>query len=501
LLAILMLLSVLAALWYTRIGTRRVLILSGFLGGLALLTKLPAVLLVPLCSAVLLLFPTTRVQWRRDTGVWIVTAVVTFLLLWPSMWINFLPNARYAARDVETVTTTSHYGESTDVAARNNLFYVRTLLTRTTPVVLLLAVAGIVALLRMPHRRREAIVLLLFFGGFFVLVNLVEKRADRYLLPGLLPLTVFAGFSLAELTHRGRVGKILAGSAVGFLAAMTFFLHPYAVSYASPFSPREERTQAGWGEGLEQAAALLNAHPLASELHVATWYPIIFREFFHGTTMSLSSRDDARVDYVVTYRNMGGRPSDSGPTAVLEEFAGKDPVAIIRIMGREMAWIYARDSVDRFPTHIGEIVRPGAPARGTGNAPTAIEAGQTFVAEHNDLHGVRVAFATFSSRGNSGDLVAQLREEGSDAVLRAARIDVSQLKDNEWYEVTFDPIADSVAKTYRITFTSPAGLPGNAVTIRYQPKDILPGHAIIRRSGASGSETITEGDLAHSVVY
>lgn len=501
LLAILMLLTVLSALWYTRTSKRRILILSGFLGGLALLTKLPAVLLIPLSICIFLLFPATRSRWYRDAAIWMCTAAVTFLLLWPSMWFNVLPNARYAARDVESVATTSHYGESTDAIVRNNLFYVRALLTRTTPIVLVLAAAGALALLRAPNRRRDAIVFLLFFGGFFLLVNLVEKRADRYLLPGLLPLTVFAGVSLAELFARGRFGKLLAGSAVGFLAVLTLLLSPYAVSYASPFSPAEELTQAGWGEGLEQTATVLNTHPLASELHVASWYPILFREFFHGTTMSLSSRDDARVDYVVTYRNMRGRPSDSGPTAVLAEFADQEPVAVIRIAGVDMAWIYARDSVDRFPQHVGEIVRPGSSARGTGNAPTAVEVGQVFTAERDGVRGVRFVFATFSSRANRGELLFQLREEGSEDTLRATHIDVSRLEDNVWHEVAFDLITDSVGKTYVVTLTSPTGTPGNAVTVRYQPKDILAGHAMLRRIESASTEISTAGDLAYAPVY
>lgn len=497
LLAIFMLLTVLALLWYSRTNQRWILVLSGFLGGLALLTKLPAVLLVPLSIGMLLLFPATRPRWRRDAAVWVGVAAATFLILWPSMWSHALPNARYVARDVESVTTTSHYGESTDVAVRDRLFYARALLTRTSPVALLLAVAGIVALVRAPHRRRDAIVLMLFFGGFFLLVNMVEKRADRYLLPGLLPLYAFAGFSLAELFHRGRFGKLLAGGAVGLLALLTLLHSPYAVSYASPLSSAEELTQAGWGEGLEQAAAVLNRHPLASELHVATWYPIIVREFFHGTTMSLSSRDDARVDYVVTYRNMHGRPADSGPTAVLEEFAHEEPAAVIHVAGVEMAWVYARNSVDRFPKHVGEIVRPGSPERGTGNAPTATEVGQTFSAERDNLSGIRFVFATFSSRDNRGELVLHIKEtpEGSD--VRTARINISDLEDNVWKDIRFKPLADSRGRTYYASLTSPGGEVGNAITVRYQPKDILSGNARILR--ATGSTT--EGDLAYAPIY
>ncbi|TSC73178.1 MAG: dolichyl-phosphate-mannose-protein mannosyltransferase [Parcubacteria group bacterium Gr01-1014_38] len=505
LLAILMLLSVLTALWYVRQGARRILVLSGFLGGLALLTKLPAVFLVPFAAGVFLLVPDMRARWIRDTATWVGVTTATFLILWPSMWLNVLPNVRYAARDVQSVVTLSHFGESAEVRTRDNLFYARALLARTTPVTLLFAALGALACLRAAHRRREALVFLLFFGGFFLFVNLVEKRADRYLLPALLVLDVFAGVSLGELIRRDRFGKLLAAGTICVLAVLNLQLSPYALAYVSPFSPKEEPTQAGWGEGLERAAAVLNAHPLAPELQVATWYPIIFREFFRGTTMSLSSRDDARVDYVVTYRNMRGRPADSGPTRVLEEFANVEPVAVIRVVGLEMAWIYARDSVDRFPKHVGEIVRAGAPERGTGNAPTTVEVGQTVVAESDGLSGVRLVFATFSSRSNRGELLLHVRENPDGADLRTVRIGVSRLEDNAWKEIRFEPLPNSKGVTYYVALTSPSGEPGNAVTVRYQPNDILPGRLVVLRrplrSGEKRAASLAEGDLAYALVY
>lgn len=505
LLAILMLLSVLAILWYVRSGARRILVLSGFLGGLALLTKLPAVLLIPLTAGGLLLFPYSHIRWFRDVAIWVGAATATFLLLWPSMWLNIFPNARYAVRDVQSAVTASHFGESADVITRDARFYLRALLARTTPVIFPLAAAGALAFLRTAERRREAAVLLFFLGGFFLLVNLAEKHADRYLLPALLVLDVLAGVSLSDLVRRGRLGSVLAVLTIGGLAILTLHLRPYALAYVSPFSPQEEPTQAGWGEGLERAAALLNAHPLASELQVSSWYPAVFREFFRGTTMSVSSRDDPRVDYVVTYRNMRGRPPDAIPTAVLAEFAQRTPAAVIRVAGVEMAWVYAKDSVDRFPKHVGEIVRAGAPEHGTGNAPTTIEVGQTVTAEKDEFSGVRLVFATFSSRKNTGELLLHVRETPDGTDLRTVRVDISQLEDNGWKEVGFDPLRDSKGKQYYIALTSPTGEPGNAVTVRYQPKDILPGHLMILhqplRLGEQRKTFSRKGDLAYSLIY
>ena len=500
LLGIFMLLSVLTLLSYVRSDTRRVLVLSGVLGGLALLTKLPAVLLFPLTVAVLILFPQSRPRWFRDATIWIAVAAATFLVAWPSLWLNVLPNARYAARDVRSVVTTSHFGESAEILTRDAFFYVRALLTRATPATLLLAIAGAYALFRSAARRREAVALLLFFAGFLLIVHLVGKRADRYLLPALLVLDVFAGVSLAELVRRGRFGAALAGSVVGFLLLLNLQMRPYAVTYANPFSPKEEFTQSGWGEGLEQAAVLLNTHPLAAELHVASWYPVVFGEFFRGSTMSLSSRDDPRVGYVVTYRNMRGRPPDAIPTAVLAEFAQRTPVAVIRVAGMEMAWVYATDSVGTFPKHVGEIVRVGAAERGTGNALTAVEVGQIVMVDRDGWSGVRLAFATFSSRNNTGELLLHVRETPESSDLRVVRVDVSQLKDTGWTDIRFDPLGDSKGKRYYLTLTSPTGEVGNAVTVRYQPKDILPGHFVVRRQSSRPVEA-AEGDLAYSLMY
>lgn len=494
LLAVLMLLSVLTLLLSVRAGTRRTLALSGFLGGLALLTKLPAVFLLPLVAGTILLWKRSLRPAARDIALWVMIAAATFVVLWPSMWKYAAPNARYAARDVRTITTVPHVGEAAEVTARGSSFYLRALVTRTTPIALLLAIGGSILLLRaeLPDRRREGYVLLASVLGFLLFLTLVEKKADRYLLPALLGVDLLAGIALAQLLARRKLGAVMFGVAISGLILLNFALSPYALAYRNPLFGSEEPTQSGWGEGLEQAARILNTHPLAAELHVASWYPAVFSEFFLGKTMSLSSRHDPRVAYVVLYRNMRGRAPDSAAADILKEFAERTPVAVVKILGIEMAWIYATDSVRLFPQHVGEII-------------SGVEVGQFIYPTQGELSGIRLVFATFSSRENTAEVIVHLREDPDGADLRTVRLEAGTLRDNQWQDISFPPIPDSNGKRYYLAVTSPAGRPGNAVTVRYQPKDILQGSPVFLRSplnqGQRREDMIREGDIAYGLLY
>lgn len=508
LLAALMLLSVLTLLLFGKTGLRRMLLCSGALSGFALLTKLPAVFLFPFAALTMLLFRKSRASVLRDLALWSMTAAFTFLLFWPSMWQHAFPNARYAARDIETITTTPRLGEAAEAATRNRYFYLRVLATRTTPVVLLLAMGGSVLLLRagLRNHRREGLILLFFVLGFLLFLTLVEKKADRYFLPALASIDLLAGIALAQLFARGKLGATISSAVIFGLLLLNLLMRPYALAYRSPFpgTNEEEPTQSGWGEGLEQAAQTLNAHPLAAELYVASWYPAVFSEFFHGKTLSLSSRHDPRVAYVVLYRNMRGRSPDSAASGILQEFSSREPVAVVRVLGVETAWIYFSDSVRLFPRHVGEIISERA-AASFQSSEAVVEAGQFIHPTAAGLFGVRLVFATFSSRNNTAEVVIHLRENPDGADIRTVRLNARALEDSQWRDIRFDPILDSSGKRYYLAVTSPTGHTGNAVTVKYQPKDILPGSRVLMRrplkSGERREDFLREGDLAYGLLY
>ncbi len=496
LLSVLFLLSVLGALLYAQRRETRWLLFSALFGGLALLTKLPAVVLVPLVPAALFLERLRGKTVARASLVWWGTAGALFFLLWPSLWLNVLPNIRYFQRDIETVATAPHRGEAAEAEQRARAFYARALVARTSPAILALAIAGTIFAWRR-GRGRETLVVIVASGGLALLLTLVEKKADRYLLPSLLLLDVLAAVALGALLSTRRFLRALASLVVGGTVLQAALLAPYAVAYESPLAWKEEPTQSGWGEGLEAAAAILNQHPLGPPLFVPSWYPRVFHEFFRGTTMSLSSRDDHRVSHVVLYRNMRGRAADSGASEILREFEGRKPVAVVRIFEREMAWIYQTGTPSIYTEHVGELVAPAA----ASTPGSAVEVGTFLSAPSGPLRGVRVAFSTFSSRANTARVFVHVREDADGPDLRRVVLRAADLEDRAWRVVPLDPPLENLeGKRVYVAVTSPDGWPGNAVTVRFQPTDFREAEAVILRTplGASDSRAAhrRSGDAA-----
>lgn len=523
-LSTLMLLSALSLALALHSGANRHLLLAGFWTGLAVLTKLPALVLFPVTAGMLLLH-----AWRQRGSLtaavrpaclatlrWSAIAAGTFVLLWPSMWINALPNVRYAARDTRSAATFQPIGDAAESTTATRSFYLRALTSRTSPAILFLAVGGLLLLWRTRNaaRRGQAILFLGVFIGLLVLLSATGKRADRYALPLLPVIDVLAGIGLAALVNVRdqftRAPRLLAIGIIAGLAIQAPLLAPYALAYTSPLRWREEPTQSGWGEGLEEAARILNTHPLAGELFVASWYPAVFREFFRGQTMSLSSRDDPRVSFVVLYRNMRGRDPDSPSTAILEEYADEQPIATIRVLDQEQAWIYRTDSLALFPETVGELVRASAAqvretTREESAPARAVEIGQLVIPEQEAWSGARIAFATFSSRRNTGDVLVHIRDHPDGPDLRTARLQAQTLEDGQWQVVPFLPLTGVQGKRHYVAVTSPEGAPGNAVTVRYQPVDILPGSAVVLRRPLRPDEHREQfqrdGDLAMELLY
>lgn len=507
LLSLLLLAALLVLLRFLTTRQTATLLLSGTLAGLALLTKLPAAVALIAGSATLAVVVRPWPAKLRALAAWLLTASWVFVLLWPSMWLNALPNARYAARDTLQVSTTTHGGaEATESYAAGAAFVAQALARRASPAVILLALGSLLALF---GRRRgwPNLDLTMLFGTvgiFLIVLASTGKQADRYLLPVLPILDAVGGLALARFFISARWGHPLTATVLAALVLQALLLSPYAVAYMNPLLAKTEHTQSGWGEGLERAALLLNKHPLGDELSVASWYPDVFGAFFQGRTFSLSSRMDRRVAYVVLYRNMRGRSPDAPATDILAEYAEREPVARVSVLGAEAAWIYATGTPALFSAHVGELVAPDAPAS-TKGTPTAIEAGQFIPVAEDYFSGVRLAFATFSSRSNTADVVVSVRENPDGPDLRTVRLASAALRDGEWTDARFPPIPQSRGRAYYLAVTSPTGRPGNAVTVRYQRRDIAPGSLVILRrplgEGESRSAYRREGDLAYELLY
>ncbi|MEX1997155.1 MAG: hypothetical protein WEA04_00545 [Candidatus Andersenbacteria bacterium] len=502
------------------------LLLSGIMLGFALATKLlPALWLVAFGSLLVLWqgFNSRKRLPQIATAlvVWLLVAVVTFLVLCPAFWSpTKLQNENYTEGlttsykdDAIAIATDEHIALAASTDPINpQTFYLRTVAARAMPLSLLVSLGLPIALLLAvvsPRQRlvnlqmitkSPIVILLLYALGFLALITFVAKKGDRYALPTLVVLPVIAGAVLAiawsRLAPRGeRHGPKLLVPVVASVVVMAVVLQPllwrpYAIAYENQIFNVRHRSQEGWGEGLDQAAHWLNNHPLIdANLYIASWYPGVMRTFFKGTTLSLSSRHDERVGFVVVYRNMGGREQDDIATSVLEELRDREPEHVVYIGGKPYVWIYNQVGLAYFTRHTGELVK-------------GHEVGQSLPQVPKNWNSIEIGLATFSSRRNTHDVILHIREDvNATEDLRTVRVNAREIADSNWHRFAFAPLTDNDNKTYYVALSSPDSIAGDAITVKFMTTDTLPGDMFWRRRELRTGERMEQFSQSGDIAY
>ena len=379
----LVLLSLLAFLTYLYRGRRLFdLVLSGLAAGLGWLTKSPAFILVPVVGLLSLIefgrevLKARRLRWMDIWPVvwplllWGGIGSLTFVLLWPAMWVNPLSVLQRVFTEAEIYATEGH---STEIYFAGKVitgdpgwrFYPVTYLWRSTPVVLLglgFWLAG--SLIRYRSTKIKpatwpAAALVLFALLFTVFMTFGSKKFDRYLLPIYAPLDLVAGIGwvmaagwLGERIYLRKARLIILfllvtvvlGQALGALQT-----YPYYLSYYNPLmggsAQAPQVMMIGWGEGIDQAARYLNGKPDAERMRVISWYPDgSFSYFFKGETLGAAPEWEQTEpivfgsDYVVTYIHQWQRGLPF--PEMLAYFSKQTPEQVIILNGLEYAQIY-----------------------------------------------------------------------------------------------------------------------------------------------------------------
>jgi 4-amino-4-deoxy-L-arabinose transferase-like glycosyltransferase len=349
-----MFLSMLAFLWLCSGHELRLAVISGVFGGLALLTKLPAPIIIPWIG-LLALWGYRRqrslVFWVQALLLWGFSAGLTFVLLWPAMWVA--PVSTLQLMGYETFEV-GGAGEGHDTFFLDQvsedpgwLFYPVVVFFRLTPVVTLgfgLALLGLL-LLRGQGASPEAWVkwsLLAYILIVIILASASPKKLDRYIMAVIPPLVFLAASGFTHLTgylaakNLGRAYHMpLLGALVTLQALFLSLSLPYYLTYYNPLAGGVRQAAhwvpAGWGEGLEQAAFWLNTQPGASNLRISAWYNDLFQLYFVGEQASFS--DDGRAqlaaDYVVFYLNQVQRQKPY--PGLVDYFRAEEPLFVVAV--------------------------------------------------------------------------------------------------------------------------------------------------------------------------
>ncbi len=395
LLATLMLLSALALLVHRRERRARWLLLSGALGGLALLVKTPALFLLPFTALVLLIdtLHNSSAPPRLRTSaplllrtpapllLWLFVAMLTYAALWPAMWVEPERGLAAVKWGLTRHTTTAHDTPTFFLGQilrgdPSPLFYAMALLFRTGEVELaFLAVAAVLGMAHLLRQRRlsqarlDGLLLLAYAVFFLAQMCLSAKKMPRYVLPALLALDVLAAAGIVAWA------RVLAGErhrlalmAIPLLiqAALTLPHHPY---YGTVFNWLAGGPQAAArtiligeeGEGLAELAATLNARPDADQLTVAAQLEHVFNQTFLGATLDI----DQPAAYLAFHRNYTVRDYKIKQWGELwERYAARAPEKEINFGGVPYAWLYpALPPDDTRPEHPLPVRLGHTPAR------------------------------------------------------------------------------------------------------------------------------------------
>jgi len=363
---------------------RRYLVLSAAMGGLALATKSPALMLAPLTAGGLalrlILSRESSEEWASGklsqrlawAGLsllaWLAVAWGVFLAVWPAAWLDPLRLTGLVVLGSRWGVVASHefnyfMGQVTETPGA--LFYLIVAPLRMTPLTLLLAPLAVILLgvdLRRAWRRgisgRLAVLAvgLAWVCGYALAMSISAKKGDRYLTPIFPMLDIAAALALmAALGWLGRHWRPLSdrnwqlAASVGLVLWAALFWLPLAPYYGAYFNPLlGDGATAVWafpfgqGEGLDLAAEYLNQKEGAENLRVASFYPEDFQARFKGQAVSLRrgswNQSWLYCDYVVFYISQVQRELPGAD--VVDFFRKLEPEYVAQIGGVEFAWVY-----------------------------------------------------------------------------------------------------------------------------------------------------------------
>ncbi len=367
--------SALLLLCYLRNDKRRYLLGSAVSAGLAIVTKTPALFLIPYMLLALgvggvdrhadgwrdWLRPTIWLRALRHIAVpavlWLAVMAFTYFAVWPSMWIDPFGTFYRSIEGTFFYRGTPHenplyfLGEVTDNDP-GLLFYALTIPLTSTMITLAGFALGCVFLLfgRQTRAQQLSLWLIIAFFVFFTMqMTLGEKKFIRYDLPAVQFYIITAGFgwvAFARIVAQNRrfiwMVSILL---VALQALIVLPRHPYyGTHYNRLFGSPQQILESGIvpgqeeGEGLKEAADWLNNLPGAVQLVVGAQNYEGFYRYFNGKVVPLS---DDQPDYIVVTRNWiirGMRDYSWGET--WQKYQDRTPKHTVSFDGVPYVWIY-----------------------------------------------------------------------------------------------------------------------------------------------------------------
>ncbi len=314
-----------AIYWLQRLlrrPSRRHLVIAAVCLGLALAAKISAVLLVPICAGLLLLWGVTRWQWKVLAGRLVGFLGIAFLTLWaahlfdfgpapglpvpvpaPTYWRSILRVGRHAMVGNRTYLLGETY-------TGGRLYYFPVVMALKTPLPALVFLAlSLVAIWRRPRRWWRELTLaalpLVYFAAS--LVNEINL-GYRHILP-VIPFLYLSAGRLAQpgrltFDRLGRHGRPLVRAIlvllVGWQVIGTLAVWPFHLTFANEVAGGPENayrymadSNVDWGQGLKALEDYLAQRPELEEPRLSSFVFFIRPELYGIEAQPLPPLADA----------------------------------------------------------------------------------------------------------------------------------------------------------------------------------------------------------------
>jgi 4-amino-4-deoxy-L-arabinose transferase-like glycosyltransferase len=361
------------------------LVASAICAGLALLTKGPALILLPWIGLAMFVFGWlfVRSQAKQPAWVtfgqtiqlvvphyllWLLLALATVFLLWPALWADA---PRALANYVDEIRSNGgrpngdgQFFLGQVVGDPGWWFYPVTNLLRSTPLLLLGWVLVFLALALQwrthAHERRTLLAVGAFVLFWTLVMTLGPKKFDRYVLPTWPALCILGAVGLwfawqwlrrhALTRWRQRATVILAGSVLLVEVAQPLLVRPYYLSYYNPLfgggATAQQVVLIGWGEGMDQVGAYLRSRPDAAGGQVLSALPELLRPFVEVPVRDVDTLADGGANYAIVYLESVQRGANPAIYATIRETL---PLKTITINGIDYAHIHQLPRMFRVP--------------------------------------------------------------------------------------------------------------------------------------------------------
>ena len=334
--------------------TTRWLILSGALAGLAMLSKSPAIMLVPAVFIIVALstFRQRRSLWHcmRALLIWGMTAAIVFVALYPAMWAAPKAALDLMSSRIETFSETAHavnYFFGSHDRDPGAVFYPAVIAYRSTPVLLigLIAAIGLIVRARSDEdkRLRETSWMYWVFAVLFLgVITLGAKKLDRYVLPALEALNVVGALGLMFAANRllkrrwafgAVISLTLAVTALQFVIVWPLTLHAYNLLLGG-YNGASLALPVGGGEGAEIASALASSQFAAKRIAVSD--VVGTAPFYSGELVLADDAGMTRADYLL-FNTSDFQLTPASTRGWIGEAA---PVLTITVQNQPFAWLY-----------------------------------------------------------------------------------------------------------------------------------------------------------------